>query len=136
MRKIAIPLLGDKFSPHFGGANQFGLYTVDGDKIVRQEILPAPKHEHGAFPAWLARHQVNEVIAGGIGKRAINLFVAYNIEVHCGVEEDTPENLLRKLLKESLTTTDEPCTEHGHHDHNHHHNDHKHNDHDHSDHHH
>lgn len=110
-------MISDQFSTHFGGASQFGIYVVDGEKILSHEILPAPKHEHGAFPAWLARHQVNEVIAGGLGKRAVNLFIAYNIEVHCGVEEDTPENLLRQLLEGKLQTTNEPCTEHGHHGH-------------------
>ena len=117
MRKIAVPVLDGKFSPHFGGSKAFMIFNTEGNEIVSRDEISAPRHEHGAFPAWLARHEVTDVIAGGMGKRAMNMFIAYNIEMYCGVESGEPEELVRALLAGNLKTSNEPCTDHGYHGH-------------------
>ena len=118
MRVIAVPLAGRQFCPHFGGAEEFALVTVDdgGNRAVSVEIAAAPPHERGAFPAWLREQGVNAVIAGGMGGRASGMFSAYGIEVVLGVEGGEPESLARAFVEGRLPSRGSLCAGGGLHD--------------------
>ena len=87
--KIAIPLANGKLAMHFGHCEQFALLDVDETtkKITGRENIVPPPHEPGLLPKWLAERGANLIIAGGMGQRALMLFVENNIRV---------EELLRK----------------------------------------
>lgn len=119
MRKIAVPVIGGRFSSHFGGADSFAVFTLDeaGGGIVGRETPPAPPHERGAFPRLLAEQGVGTVLAGGMGPRAVDILAREGIEVVLGVNGDDPEALVRSYLEGTLEATGESCHDHGFHGH-------------------
>ncbi len=117
MKKIAIPVLGGRFSSHFGGAQGFAVFTVDeGEgRVLQREDFPAPPHSMGAFPSWLASQGVDTIIAAGMGPRAVAMLQASGVEVILGASGEDPEAMVRAWLEGTLTATGESCHEHGHH---------------------
>jgi len=119
---IAVPLHRGKFSPHFGGADNFAIYRVDfGRKEIDEHQLAAPpEHGRGIFPAWLREQGVEAVLAGGMGPRAAQMLSAYGIDVVTGADGDDPEILVRAYLDGTLDTSGELCHDHSFHDCGHH----------------
>lgn len=109
MGKIAIPVMNGQLNSHFGHTNQFYVYTVNNTEIVTEEILTPPPHEPGVFPAWLASLEVTDVIAGGMGQRAISLFHQNKINVFVGVQIKTPKELVLDFVEGTLETSDNVC---------------------------
>ncbi len=119
---IAVPIRDGKFSPHFGGADTFAMYTVDFElkDVAGPRLTPPPEHGRGIFPAWLRQQGVEAVLAGGMGPRAAQMLTAYGIDVVTGAVGDDPETLVRCYLDGTLTTSGELCHDHGFHDCDHH----------------
>jgi predicted Fe-Mo cluster-binding NifX family protein len=109
MGKIAIPVVNGQLNSHFGHTNQFFVYNVNDKKIINEEILTPPKHEPGVFPAWLASLGVTDVIAGGMGQRAIELFNQNKINVFVGVNIKAPKELISDFISGVLETSDNVC---------------------------
>ena len=122
MLTIAVPLAGGRFSTHFGGAENFGLYKVDksSNTIVSRETTAPPPHERGVFPAWLNQQRVNVVLAGGMGPRAHDILARYGIEAILGVDGDDPEELVKAYLDGLVSDSGSLCNEPGFHDCGHH----------------
>lgn len=98
--RIAIPITDGKLSAHFGHCQQFAIIDVDKDNknIKSQELVIPPAHEPGALPRWLAGLQVELIIAGGMGRRAQQLFAENNIEVLVGAPDNEPQELISQYL--------------------------------------
>lgn len=95
--RIAIPVSNGTLDPHFGHCRQFALLDVEPQDgtITAQTLVEAPPHEPGALPAWLAEQQAELVLAGGMGSRAQQLFIARGIRVIVGAPPLTPEALVQ-----------------------------------------
>ena len=119
--KIAIPLTAGRLSAHFGHCEQFALVEVDSaTKQVRQQTLVTPPpHEPGLLPRWLAEQGVEVVIAGGMGRRALDLFAENKIAVHGAAAADSTEALVRAFLDQTLGNTEPTCGHDHTHDHAH-----------------
>lgn len=104
MIKIAIPLANNELCMHFGHCEQFAIVEADEQtkKIIKTELLTPPPHEPGVLPRWLGSKGVNMVIAGGMGKRAQDLFAAQNVKVLVGAPAGTPEKLVTDFLAGKL----------------------------------
>ena len=63
-----------------------------------------PMHEPGVLPRWLHENNVNVIIAGGMGQRAIMLFNQAGIEVVTGASVADPEDLVSNYLQNNLQT--------------------------------
>ena len=83
--KVAVAMEGDNVSAHFGHCVSYAIFNVNGKDIAREEDLMSPGHEPGRLPEFLSEHNVDFVIAGGMGPRAVDLFCSYGIEVILGV---------------------------------------------------
>ena len=88
IKKIAIAQDGSLVSQHFGHCMSYALFNFEDGKMTRLPDLESPGHEPGKLPRLLAAEGVNIVIAGGMGPRAIDLFVENGIEVILGVSGD------------------------------------------------
>ncbi len=124
MRRIALPVANGLLSAHFGHPEHFYIYEIKDDKIDKEEMHTPPVHTPGAFPKWLAEMQVTDIIAGGMGQRAVDLFNANGINVFLGAEVKNPKDLVNELLSGTLVSNENLCNhdgEHDHHDHGHHH---------------
>lgn len=108
-KKIAIPLENGILSAHFGHSQQFAIVETANGSIIREKIVVPPPHEPGVIPAWLAQHDVSDIIAGGMGHKAIDLFTAKNITVHTGAQKKGYRELVIDLIGGSLSTGDNSC---------------------------
>jgi len=110
-KKIAVPVEGGCLAGHFGHCNAFELFETDaaGGGIGRSEIVEAPPHEPGRLPAWLSALGVDVVIAGGMGRRAQELFLASGIEVVVGASGGAPRDVVQSYLAGTLESSDNPC---------------------------
>lgn len=109
--KIALPLVHGRLSMHFGHCDQFALVDVDeaGKQIVETSHLPSPPHEPGALPRWLHEQGAELIIAGGMGRRAQQLFAEQGIRVVVGAPADAPEALVAAYLDGSLVSGENLC---------------------------
>ena len=74
IKKIAIPTSDGKLDGHFGHCKQFAMLEVENQNITDVTYVDAPPHQPGLLPGWLADRGATDVIAGGMGQRAIELF--------------------------------------------------------------
>ncbi len=109
--RIAVPTSGGRLSPHFGRCDEFVLMNVDPQsrRIISVEKAVPPPHGPGVIPQWLSGFNVDVIIAGGMGVRAIELFQAAAIKVVRGAVVETPEDLVRDYLADQLVLGPDAC---------------------------
>jgi predicted Fe-Mo cluster-binding NifX family protein len=106
---FAIPLENGHLCSHFGHCQQFAIVDVENNTITRENLITPPPHEPGLLPGWLAERGVTDVIAGGMGQRAVNLFTEQNIKVSVGAQPKAPKELVNDWLNNSLETGSNAC---------------------------
>jgi predicted Fe-Mo cluster-binding NifX family protein len=125
MKKIiAIPIEGQVLSEHFGHCQAFAYVDVDNNRITNITIKDPPEHQPGTYPRWVAANGATDVIAGGMGPMAVNLFIEAGVNVFVGAPVDSPVNLVNNFLAGKLTLNANYCDHHGegdHHGHEHRH---------------
>ena len=109
IRKIAVPTSDGKLDGHFGHCKQFAMVEVVDKDIKAVNYLDAPPHQPGLLPPWLADRGANDIIAGGMGQRAIDLFNEQGINVFVGAPALTPEELVNGFLNETLSFSANYC---------------------------
>ena len=109
--RIAIPVTDGKLSAHFGHCEQFAIVDVDpeNNRVTHVELFTPPAHEPGVLPKWLSGLCVDLVIAGGMGRRAQQLFAQNNIEVVVGAADNPPDELARQYLRGRLECGQNIC---------------------------
>jgi len=107
--KAAVPLADGRLTNHFGHCEQFAVLNVNEGRIEGKELLTPPPHEPGVLPRWLGGLGVSLILAGGMGKRALDLFEEQNIRVITGAPNLAPEELIHQYLNGSLTTGANVC---------------------------
>ncbi len=109
--KIAIPIVKEQVSLHFGHCEQFAVFQIDDDsnKIIYRSNYTPPAHEPGVLPKWLHGLGVDVIISGGMGQRALQLFVENNIKVVTGAQSGKLEDIVRDYLKNELVTGQNIC---------------------------
>ncbi len=107
--KIAIPVTQSSISAHFGHCEAFAIFTIEDNKIVKEETLDPPAHEPGSHPAFLHEQGCNVVIAGGMGNRAQDLMCAQGIKVVVGAPQLPLRELIEKYLQGELQSGQNRC---------------------------
>jgi predicted Fe-Mo cluster-binding NifX family protein len=106
---IAIPLENGMLCAHFGHCQAFSIVKVKDGKIIEIREEVPPEHVPGLYPRWVAQFGVSDVIAGGMGQHAIDLFKQQGIDVYVGAPAKSPENLVQDFLNDSLQLTANYC---------------------------
>jgi len=101
-KRIAVPLENGILCAHFGHCQQFAIIDTNENLITGETLVTPPPHEPGLLPGWLAEKGVTDVIAGGMGQRAISLFNQQKINVFVGAPIKSPKELTSDLLTDSL----------------------------------
>ena len=109
MRKIAIPVLEHKLSPHFGLCSHFKFYWEENGTIIKDDLFPAPAQLPDLIPNWLIERGVTDVIAAGIGLKPIEILNRHKINVFVGVKMKDLNELVRELLDGTLETNGNLC---------------------------
>jgi predicted Fe-Mo cluster-binding NifX family protein len=120
--RIAVPVLQNneklsQVSEHFGHAPFFAFIDVEQDGEWKVEITRNPaaaEHVPGQIPQYIISHDIDVVIARGIGGRAIDLFDQAGIQVIRGAS-----GLLEEIITDFLQGTLEDREYNAHHDHHH-----------------
>ena len=109
--RIAIPVADGKLSAHFGHCQAFALIDVDEERKIVGETrwVEAPPHVPGMLPRWLGEQGADVIIAGGMGRRAQDLFNRQNISVVVGAPVDEPKAIVQAYLEGALATGDNLC---------------------------
>jgi predicted Fe-Mo cluster-binding NifX family protein len=107
--RIAIPIAEGKLALHFGHSKEFAIIDVNGDRIQSKQLLDPPPHEPGVLPKWLSEQNVDVVIAGGMGGRALNLFAQQGIKVLTGAPSLPAEEVVSQYMANTLQTSENLC---------------------------
>ncbi|HDO26974.1 MAG TPA: ATPase [Bacteroidetes bacterium] len=109
MKIFAIPVENGILNNHFGHSKQFALVAVEDNKIVSDTILDAPPHQPGLLPRWLADEGATDIIVGGIGQQAVDIFKVNNIKVHIGALPKNAHELVNDYINEKLVIDQNKC---------------------------
>ncbi|NBI08001.1 NifB/NifX family molybdenum-iron cluster-binding protein [Senegalia massiliensis] len=113
--KIAVASEKDLVTEHFGHCENFNIYEVEGNNIIKNESITNPGHKPGFLPNFLNDLGVNVIISGGMGAGAINIFNNKNIEVITGAHGNA-RKLVESYITGELVSTDSICHQHIHHE--------------------
>ena len=108
-KKIAVPTSDGVLDAHFGHCRQFALVDVENNEIKAVSYMDAPPHQPGLLPPWLAERGATDIIAGGMGQRASQLFNQQGVNVFVGAPQLTPEELVEGFMKDTLTFSANYC---------------------------
>jgi predicted Fe-Mo cluster-binding NifX family protein len=108
--KFAIPIENGLLCSHFGHCQQFAIIEVENNTIVNESFIIPPPHEPGLLPAWLAEKGVTNIIAGGLGQKAIELFLSHRIKVIVGAPQKRASDLVSDYLNNKLVTNANACS--------------------------
>ena len=109
MKKIAIPVVNGVLCKHFGHCQEFHVFNVDQSKIAEQTALIPPPHAPGVIPKWLGEQGVTDVIAGGMGQRAIDIFNQQGVNVFVGAPSKASSSIVEDFLEGNLETQANMC---------------------------
>lgn len=109
-QKIAIPVNeAGQLDAHFGHCKYFTFLTIENKAITAEEKIAPPPHEPGILPPWVAQNGATDVIAGGMGQRAIQLFNQNGVNVFVGAPQKDAKALVEDFLNESLSLSANYC---------------------------
>ncbi|RZT95552.1 putative Fe-Mo cluster-binding NifX family protein [Ancylomarina subtilis] len=109
-KKIAIPVNNENIlDAHFGHCSYFAILNIEDGNLVSEERLTPPPHEPGLLPMWLAERGISDIIAGGMGQKAIQIFNQNGVNVFVGAPKLSATELIDAYLNNNLTFTANYC---------------------------
>ena len=106
---IAIPLENGILCSHFGHCEKFAIINIVNNLITDIQEHTPPEHIPGLYPRWVAQYKVTDVIAGGMGEQAINLFKEQNINVYVGAPIKDAKELVNDFINNDLNLKSNLC---------------------------
>ena len=116
-KKIAIPMENGALCSHFGHCEYFEIATIQNNKILEIIEKTPPAHEPGLYPRWIASFGVTDVIAGGMGQKAIDLFNQQNINAFVGSPIKGAKEIIEDFLAGNLSLNANYCNHDDQHEH-------------------
>jgi len=108
MEKIAIAMDGNFVSEHFGRCPSLEIVELENKKIINQETISNPGHRTGFLPEYLSQKGIQVVICGGMGRRAMDLFLAKDIKPIVGISGEVNE-IIEKYREGKLKEGNSLC---------------------------
>jgi len=113
--RIAVTYDQGQVWQHFGKTEAFKLYDVADGAVTGSEVASADGYSHGALADFLAEHQVDTVICGGVGAPMIGKLEARGMKAYPGVTGDADQavaDLLAGKLSADESAVHEGCHHH------------------------
>ncbi len=111
---IAVTYEGGQVFQHFGHTAAFKLYQVENDQVVNSQVVDTNGSGHGALAGFLAAHNVNVLICGGIGGGARMALDQAGIQIFGGVCGDADDAVADLLAGNLMFDPNASCGHHGH----------------------
>lgn len=110
MKRLAFPVVDGKLATHFGHCEKFVLIDLDDENTMNTEReVESPPHQPGILPGWLKEKGATTIVAGGMGRRAQNLFAKEGIEVIVGAPAKDPHSLAELYIQGKLASGKNLC---------------------------
>ena len=106
---IAICTESGRVAQHFGRAPEYIFVTIEDNKVIEKKALNNPGHSVGSVPQFINAQGATSMITGGIGRRAIDFFAQYGIEVIKGIN-GTVDDTIAKILDGTLEGGENICS--------------------------
>lgn len=111
--RIAIASEGANVSGHFGKCEYFTIVEIEDSGVKSKDIVNTKGHQHGLLPAFLVSHNVDVVIAGGMGEGARRNLTSNGIEIITGISSSIDE-AIREYLNGNMKSSNTGCGGHNH----------------------
>lgn len=103
--KVAIPTMGNKglddiVGEHFGRVPTFTIFDTETERV---KVIPNTSHHMGGSknpPEILHEQGVDVILCSGLGRRAIQMFQDWGIEVYIGARGTVKDSI--KMWKNNL----------------------------------
>lgn len=106
--KYAISTDSGRVSAHFGRAPEFTFVTIKDGQVVEKRVLSNPGHTVGSIPQFVSDQGADCMVAGGMGRRAVQFFNQYGIDVIMGVS-GTIDDVIDKIRNGDLEGGESTC---------------------------
>ena len=107
--RIAIATEAGQVAAHFGRCPLYTLVDIVDGSIENRTEIENPGHEPGRIPRLLRSHDVDVIVAGGMGRRAQMLFDGMDIKQVVGATGSVDE-VLNACLTGTLEGGESLCT--------------------------
>jgi predicted Fe-Mo cluster-binding NifX family protein len=114
-KRIAVPIENGVLCGHFGHCEEFAIVEVANGQITNIQRQTPPEHMPGLYPRWVAQFGVTDVIAGGMGGKAIALFNEQGINAFVGAPIASAESLVNDFIAGNLELNANYCNHDEHH---------------------
>ncbi|NCB68576.1 MAG: ATPase [Bacteroidia bacterium] len=114
---IAIPMENGVVCAHFGHCEYFSIINVVDGRITDIKEMTPPEHVPGLYPRWVASHGVTDVIAGGMGQKAIDLFKAQQVNAFVGAPQKDAKSIVEDFIADKLILNANYCNHDDKHEH-------------------
>ena len=112
--RVAVTYENGNIFQHFGHTEQFKLYDIEGQKIIKEQEVDTQGSGHGALAGFLKENGVDTLICGGIGGGAQMALADAGIRLYGGVTGSADE-AVKALLEGGLNyDPDVHCSHHEH----------------------
>ncbi|MBD3185602.1 dinitrogenase iron-molybdenum cofactor [Candidatus Bathyarchaeota archaeon] len=100
---------GNQVAAHFGRCPSYTLIDVENGKASNKRVVQNPGHSTGAIPTYMKELGVDVMIAGGMGRRAIQFFNQFGIQTVLGVNGPI-ESVIAQIEKGTLHGGESTCS--------------------------
>ena len=109
-KKIAVPTdITGNLDAHFGHCKFFEIFEIEGDQIISEQKVVPPPHEPGVLPKWLAEIGATDILAGGMGNKAIQIFNQQGVNVFVGAPQIKSKKLVEGFLNKTIDFSANYC---------------------------
>jgi len=95
--KIAVPLFGDRISPHFGASSEILLVETQGGKVTKKITISIDADDPGQMARRLLTYGVDRIVCGGIQRSHKQWLIDKGIQVMDN-HKGPAEKLVFKLI--------------------------------------
>ena len=106
--RVAISTDGEFVPAHFGRCPSFTVVDIQNGHVHRVEEIPNPGHRTGFLPQFLHEKGVECIVAGGMGRKAMDLFAHYHIRPVLGLSGKV-EEVIDCILDGTLESGESLC---------------------------
>lgn len=106
--KIAIATDGTNVAHHFGRCQKYTIVDIVDGEISSRDEVDSPPHQRGYLPKFLSEFDVEMIVAGGMGRRAQEMFSERGIETCIGVTGDIDE-VIDSIVSGTLEVGESTC---------------------------
>ena len=112
--KIAVTYAGGEIFQHFGHTEQFKIYEIEENKVVKTRVLLTEGEGHGALANILSANDIDLLICGGIGGGAQMALLQAGIRLFGGVCGNADDAVNTYLAGKLVYNPNVRCDHHDH----------------------